>query len=61
MTAMLIFLLAAMMVKATMHLLELATQSDPRTHPEKFKPFTLLGSLFGLLAIFAKLMAHLVA
>ena len=61
MTAMLIFLLAAMMVKATMHLLELATQSDPRTHPEKFIPFTLLGSLFGLMAIFAKLMAHLVA
>ncbi len=61
MTAMLIFLIAAMMVKATMHLLEVATQSDPRTHPEKFKPFTLLGSLFGLLAIFVKLMAHLVA
>ena len=59
MTALLIILIASMMVKATMHLLELATQSDPRTHPEKFKPFTLLGSLFGLLALFAKLMASL--
>lgn len=61
MTALLIFLFAAMMVKATMHFLEVVTQWDPKTHPEKFLPWTMLGILLGLVAAFAKLMVHLVA
>ena len=61
MAALLIFLIAGMMIKATMHVLEVVTQFDPKTHPEKFKPWTMLGVLLGLVAAFTKIMAQLVA
>jgi hypothetical protein len=45
--------------RAALHLLELITEIDPQSEPEKFVPATLLGLLFGVLTVTSKAVVDL--